>query len=507
MKLGFILVLLLSSLASSLANADFARQEIFIPPRNSLVQDIQKLIASGAPYTTLTTADGEQYLVKVLSLRGDAELGYYFGFEHRHLNVTVKGVGQSTEELEVELRVVKTETAPSVNGAGDAISSEKSKYTPGNGISQSAASAVAAAGLTAIGSIYDAKLKKIYESIGRNEAEISAKLENIESMKVKVAKDAISLAVEVKKSADQLKPFDTGKLNPSRMSVVSNPSRDNLKTYQWASKDLNFVGRANTIRDTLTKASVRTDLQKDTFELGKEALIQSDHWSAVGAVETSESYLEVAQAAADVLVGWDPFTGFYRSLVEFTTGRNAFKPSIKLTGPERLLAGLGLVTAGWGAKLPTVYKLAKPLAAVVGKQTQDSFRFIGRLIRGRDLIRPEYGNAFVRNLPDLTNPSIRAAFDGHVFKGVYEPGTILFQAQRSNQSWVGRWFTAIEPLDADHAEVLLNIRKHNNTADEIKIFYIKERVSGYAGKVAGGEGHQFYVPEDIPLDKVLIEMK
>jgi len=35
---------------------------------------------------------------------------------------------------------------------------------------------------------------------------------------------------------------------------------------------------------------------------------------------------------------------------------------------------------------------------------------------------------------------------------------------------------------------------------------VKENVSGYAGKIAGGEGHQFFIPNEIPIGKVLQEV-
>ena len=53
---------------------------------------------------------------------------------------------------------------------------------------------------------------------------------------------------------------------------------------------------------------------------------------------------------------------------------------------------------------------------------------------------------------------------------------------------------------------MYNLKKHSNSAEQIKIFKVKERVSGYAGKVTGGEGHQFYIPDNIPLEEVVEEI-
>ncbi|MBF0207644.1 MAG: hypothetical protein HQK53_12215, partial [Oligoflexia bacterium] len=58
----------------------------------------------------------------------------------------------------------------------------------------------------------------------------------------------------------------------------------------------------------------------------------------------------------------------------------------------------------------------------------------------------------------------------------------------------------------EHAEELLYINKYGNDAGQIKAYIIKERVSGYAGKVADGAGYQFYIPEGTPLSEILEEV-
>lgn len=45
-----------------------------------------------------------------------------------------------------------------------------------------------------------------------------------------------------------------------------------------------------------------------------------------------------------------------------------------------------------------------------------------------------------------------------------------------------------------------------NDAGQIKIYKVKEEVSGYVGKVSGGEGHQFLIPREIPLEDVIEEI-
>ncbi|WP_372655948.1 pre-toxin TG domain-containing protein [Halobacteriovorax sp.] len=121
------------------------------------------------------------------------------------------------------------------------------------------------------------------------------------------------------------------------------------------------------------------------------------------------------------------------------------------------------------------------------------------------VVSPKFGNKYVKELPDLKG-SIKEAFDGHVFKGSYKPGEVFFQAQRKGQTKPGRWFAPVKPINSEHAEAMLNIKKWGNNADKIKVYKVKESVSGYAGKVACGEGHQFLIPNDVPLEDVLEEI-
>ncbi|MEO7163937.1 MAG: hypothetical protein ABI041_13540 [Bdellovibrionia bacterium] len=88
-----------------------------------------------------------------------------------------------------------------------------------------------------------------------------------------------------------------------------------------------------------------------------------------------------------------------------------------------------------------------------------------------------------------------------------EPGEILVQAQRTGQTTPGNWFLPIKPVNAQHAEELANIKKWGNDAGQIKVYKGKERVSGYAGKVAGGDGHQFFVPNGVPIQDIIEEIK
>lgn len=130
---------------------------------------------------------------------------------------------------------------------------------------------------------------------------------------------------------------------------------------------------------------------------------------------------------------------------------------------------------------------------------------IAQAARAAAKVIPKLGDKYVRVLPDLSG-TFKEAFEGHIFKGVGEPGDVLFQSQRTGQTKPGRWFGPVKPLDPSHADDLYFLRYTGNTGEQLKAYRIKERISGYAGKVRSGEGHQFYIPDDVPLEDVLEEI-
>lgn len=133
------------------------------------------------------------------------------------------------------------------------------------------------------------------------------------------------------------------------------------------------------------------------------------------------------------------------------------------------------------------------------------FQEFNKALKTSDEVGSLLGNKYVRELPELEG-TFKAAFDGNIFQGSYEPGEILFQAQSIEQLQPGRWFLPIKPIDVQHAEDLTNIAKWDKIAGKVKVFKVKERVSGYAGKISGGSGHQFFIPKDVPLEDILEEI-
>ncbi len=147
------------------------------------------------------------------------------------------------------------------------------------------------------------------------------------------------------------------------------------------------------------------------------------------------------------------------------------------------------------------------LSSRVSKVDTKTYGNLKKIAVSAKNISPKLGDKYVRNIPDLAG-SRADEFLGAIHKGEYKPGEVLFQALRTGQTKPGRWFTPIKPINAAHAEELLNIAKYGNDAGQLKVYKVTERVSGYAGKVAGGtgSGHQFYIPKDVPLIDVIEEI-
>jgi hypothetical protein len=125
-----------------------------------------------------------------------------------------------------------------------------------------------------------------------------------------------------------------------------------------------------------------TELKKEFFKLGEEFLLEADRWSSINAKQESETHLKLAATVADALTGWDPYTGLALSIYEFTTGKNVFTGE-KISEIERLFAGVGLISFGYGRyaqKLPGLFKLIQPVAEKVQLNTYASYVYINHLI-------------------------------------------------------------------------------------------------------------------------------
>lgn len=284
----------------------------------------------------------------------------------------------------------------------------------------------------------------------------------------------------------------------------------------------------------ISAASVNNETKSSAFDflsISTDALITGD-------IKSSKDFEQVANSIIDVALGLTPGVGIAKDVYELVTGENLVTGE-ELSSFDRILSAVSVVTLGGSKYVQTGITALKKLGVTtqlletskniihpamklglkakneitnfvqLSKQVlradSNTFRHLDNIVESASRVNPKLGNKYVKELPDLSG-SFKEAFEGTIHKGTYKPGEVLFQALRTGQDKPGRWFTPIKPIDADHAEELLNIRKWGNDASQLRVFKVKESVSGYAGKVEGGSGHQFFIPNDVPLEDVIEEI-
>lgn len=247
----------------------------------------------------------------------------------------------------------------------------------------------------------------------------------------------------------------------------------------------------------------------DLVSLAKESLDKAyEHYnqqSRVGYddhVEEAQYLRKLACGFLDLATSWTPGVSFARDAYEAITGKDLISGE-ELSLASRTISLVSMATAGYGKKAITGINAISKLMR--GKRTQEAYNYAKKIFETAQNVKPKLGNKYVKKLPELPE-SYAKEFNGHLFRGEYRPGEVLFQAQRKGQLNPGNWFTSVKPMDAADAEDLLNINKYGNFAEQIKAYVVKERVSGYAGKVTDGMGHQFHIPKDVPLADVIEEV-
>jgi hypothetical protein len=90
------------------------------------------------------------------------------------------------------------------------------------------------------------------------------------------------------------------------------------------------------------------------------------------------------------------------------------------------------------------------------------------------------------------SPDVAATFDaGQYAPRVLENELIVY---RSEGRQFGRWFGIEKPDSAAQAERLFNLIDYSHEAVELSMYRIPKGTVIYEGKVAGGIGHQVYIP-------------
>lgn len=114
--------------------------------------------------------------------------------------------------------------------------------------------------------------------------------------------------------------------------------------------------------DRITPYSQQEALLKELAQIG----LSSARDAAIGnEMSDAQWYLSIAEGAADIALGIDPITGFYRGLVESVSGYNVVTGA-QLSGIERSFAVFAVITGGTSASALKTIKLLGRLGHYAG---------------------------------------------------------------------------------------------------------------------------------------------
>lgn len=195
-----------------------------------------------------------------------------------------------------------------------------------------------------------------------------------------------------------------------------------LRKYSFKSSDRSFRNRENEIRDQILSSPGNTSRKQEVKQIGAEALIGADQAHVTNDREQAEFLIDLAKAAADVLIGLDPVTGTFRNGYEFITGKNLIT-QVPLTAAERIIAGVGLATFAYTTDAWKIHKWIKPISAKVGPLFMKSYiavgQFLKRIGQGERLV--EETNP-IRKINLFSNKSPKHGFTfDHLQKHLYDP--------------------------------------------------------------------------------------
>ncbi|NJL25136.1 MAG: hypothetical protein HC902_08140 [Calothrix sp. SM1_5_4] len=106
-----------------------------------------------------------------------------------------------------------------------------------------------------------------------------------------------------------------------------------------------FAALAQNVERKIERIETFSPQAANMKNLASKSLFEAKQSWLAGLTEDARFYLKIAEGVADLALGLDPVTGFYRSLLETVTGHNAVTGET-LSNLERGFAAMGVVTAG-----------------------------------------------------------------------------------------------------------------------------------------------------------------
>jgi len=108
-------------------------------------------------------------------------------------------------------------------------------------------------------------------------------------------------------------------------------------------------------------------------------------------------------------------------------------------------------------------------------------------------------------LPPLTGSKLAAFANDEYSVAPLEPGTLFYRAEFASAPGPTEWL-GLEPVDSvAEAQEVYNVNPYNlgQQKEVLRTYRLTKKVTGYYGKVAGGGGYQFLLPQGVDPNEVL----
>lgn len=277
-----------------------------------------------------------------------------------------------------------TVSASSSNSAPQASGSAIDFSSLGAGLSVGAGSGLMAGIQTGIieSTGYVQRIQEAYARIAELQAKMGADLARIEEARINLRNQAIVVMLKASDptSIAELSAPSNGEAAKERIRYVVQNAAGSGDRIRWLSQDQEFLKRARSIESTLRNAHVRDEIDQTFHDISKRSLIEADRNSFLGNQDAADFLLSVAKESADILVGLDPFTGTARSLYEAITGENLIT-GVELSTAERVIATLGVVTAGYAIKTSKTFQILENLSKKIAPKALKTLRAVSSFFR------------------------------------------------------------------------------------------------------------------------------
>jgi hypothetical protein len=227
---------------------------------------------------------------------------------------------------------------------------------------------------------FGAQIEAAYRHIEELHQKIGEEFLRIERARFDLENKVVAVSLKATRIKPQAKLLEVTLETPNRASIreLVDQNKNEAARINFISKNTQFLERAHGVQRVLVDAKIKDSIDQSFFNISKSALVIADQQSFLGRDDAAGMYLGIAETAADVLVGLDPFTGVARSLYESVSGTNMITGET-LTPLERAISVAGVLTAGYALKSYTGFKILQKISLRVAPVASKGLEFAERL--------------------------------------------------------------------------------------------------------------------------------